>query len=165
MFCPECGAADQRSDTYCRKCGRWLPDIKSIGSHKTRTPDHIMRDMMVFSAVNALLALTSAIVLYATYLGSREAKWSVYVAAAFSLVISIHQMVSFSFNLQLRRRFARERQGFGEAIGPKEQQVLMSGATTGQLVNQPSVTEKTTELLEAAPLAKEMESRGKTIVG
>ncbi|HYM01050.1 MAG TPA: hypothetical protein VEZ90_18975 [Blastocatellia bacterium] len=161
MFCPECGAADQRVDSYCRKCGQWLADHKSLRTHRARTPDHILKDIMVFSGVNALLALTSAIVLYATYLGSKDAKWSVYVAAALSLVISIHQTVSFFFNLQLRRRFSRQRQVEDVTAGRDsvQENILMPASSAGDLISQASITERTTELLEPAPLVREIESQ------
>ncbi|MGH9828037.1 MAG: hypothetical protein ACREDR_32855 [Blastocatellia bacterium] len=155
MFCPHCGTAEQKPDAFCRRCGQWLANHKSAGHHKARTPTHIMRDMAVFSGVNALLALVSAIVLYSTYLGSKDAKWSVYVAAACSLVIAIHQTISFFFNLQLRRRFAREGPETVQEIRPKPEQALMPAPITGMLIDQPSVTERTTELLKAGSAAEE----------
>src|SRR5215467_14793045 len=109
MFCPSCGAADQNPDAYCRRCGQWLIDPDSPRRHASHTPAERMKVLAVFSGVNALLALVAAISLYATYLGKPDAKWSVYTAASFCLVIAVHQTISFFFNMQLRRKFKGNR--------------------------------------------------------
>ena len=62
------------------------------------------------SALSTLAALFSAIALYATYLGSGEAKWSVYVAAAFCLCIAGWQVSSFIVTLKLRQRLKKGRE-------------------------------------------------------
>jgi hypothetical protein len=111
-----------------------------------------MKVMAVFSGVNALLALFSAIALYATYLGKPEAKWSMYMAAAFCIVIAVHQTINFLFAVQFRRKFKRDPVR-DRAFGTREQESPLSfpNAQTGELIATPSVTENTTELLESAP--------------
>jgi len=107
--------------------------------------------MLVFSGVNALFALIAAISLYATYLGRPEAKWSVYVAAAFCMVIAVHQTISFFFNLDLRRKFKLDRAPRREIESKPDYVALSPSPDTGDLVQAPSVTETTTQLLETAP--------------
>jgi hypothetical protein len=93
MFCPMCGTESQNPNAYCKRCGEWLPDIK------TRTPARSVerrRNRNIFtglfmSALSTLAALFSAIALYATYLGAGDAKWSVYVARRF---LSLHRRVA-----------------------------------------------------------------------
>ena len=60
-----------------------MPDIKAQ-SHAFggETPLQNVFTGLFMSALSALTALFSAIALYASYLASGEAKWSVYVAAA-----------------------------------------------------------------------------------
>ena len=109
--------------------------------------------MIVFNGLSALLALFSAIALYATYLNTPEAKWSVYVAGACCFVIAIHQMVSMAFALELKLRLKRGQSDAGQgSISEAGDPVaaLGSGKTT-QFVDAPLVTENTTELLEAVP--------------
>jgi hypothetical protein len=115
-----------------------------------------MKAMLVFSGVNALFALIAAISLYATYLGRPEAKWSVYVAAAFCLVIAVHQTISFFFNLDLRRKFKLDRAP-RRAIESKPDYAVAfpPSPETGDLVQAPSVTETTTQLLETDPRGEE----------
>jgi len=153
MFCPTCGAADQSPHAYCKRCGQWLADKKSFGGSGGSKPEQRMTAMIVFNGLSALLALFSAITLYATYLNTPEAKWSVYVAGACCLVIAIHQMISLVFALELKLRLKR---GQTDA---KQTTVSKSGDTaaalgvgeTAQFVDARSVTENTTELLEAVP--------------
>ena len=153
MFCPNCGAADQSPNAYCKRCGEWLADKKSFGGRGASKPQERITAMVVFNGLSALLALFSAIALYATYLNTPEAKWSIYVAGAFCFVIAVHQMVTLSFALELKLRLKRGHTGAGPAVAaPADEGVaaLGSGQTT-QFVDARSVTENTTELLEAVP--------------
>ncbi len=161
MFCPRCGAENRLAEGYCTHCGEWLPDLDSSAHrrrHGPRTPEQKLRVMMMFSAINSALALFSSIALYATYLGRKDAQWSVHVAAACCLVIAIHQMLSFVFNLQIQRRLKKARTTRGvesNMLAATQQRAPeLQAADTSQFVTAArgqSVTEGTTELLEAVP--------------
>ena len=153
MFCPDCGAADQSPNAYCKRCGEWLADKKSFGGRGRSKPQERITTMIVFNGLSALLALFSAIALYATYLNTPEAKWSVYVAGACCLVVAIHQMLSMAFALELKLRLKRSHTNAGRAIELEagDSVVALDGGKTTQFVNAPLVTESTTELLEAVP--------------
>lgn len=169
MFCPHCGAENRLAEGYCTRCGEYLPDLKSQGGgwpprRRPRTPEQKMRVMAVFSAVNAALALSSSIALYATHLGRAsdpDTHWAVFMAAAFCMVIAAHQTVSFIFNMQLQSRLKKARQSDArareaEGAGARE----LGGADARRALGEPdaapfegvrSVTENTTELLEPVP--------------
>lgn len=159
MYCPRCGGENRQAEGYCTHCGEWLPELDArTRPHRRgpRTPEQKMRVMMVFSALNAAFALFSSISLYATYLGRSDAQWSVYVAASFCLVIAVHQTLSFIFNLQIQRRLknARATNDTAPALSEKPRQApSLSAADTSQFINARggSVTEHTTELLDAVP--------------
>ena len=145
MFCPYCGASEQNPKSYCRRCGEWLAAFSS-------KPQQRMKVMMVFNALNSLMALLAAIVLYSTYLGTPEAKWSIYVAGAFCSVIAVHQMISFAFALELRLRSRRMSEDLASSdTAPIEPTDRLEGRNTRAILDLPSVTEKTTELLQEAP--------------
>ena len=153
MFCPNCGAADQSPNAYCKRCGQWLADKNSFGGHGAAKPEQRMTSMIVFNGLSALLALFSAIALYATYLNTPEAKWSVYVAGACCFVITIHQLFSLAFALEIKLRLKRGQTDAGQqAITEAEENfgAIGSGKTT-PFVDARSVTESTTEILEAVP--------------
>lgn len=154
MFCPACGAADQSQNAYCKRCGEWLTDKKSFGGGGASKPEQRMTSMIVFNGLSALLALFSAIALYATYLNTPEAKWSVYVAGACCFVIAIHQMISMGFALELKLRLKRGQSDAGPRTiisKPGETVAALGSGTTAPFVEAPVVTENTTELLEAVP--------------
>lgn len=162
MFCPTCGAGEQRADAYCTRCGQWLTDANAAQGHwhpvfrRARTPEQRMRLMLVFNAMDAALALAAAILLFSTQAGRGEALAHVFIAAAFCIVIAAHQIVSLIINLKIQQRLKRARD-------EKAAEALASGAHAGgaPALNagdaglfagvQGSVTENTTELLEAVP--------------
>lgn len=146
MFCPQCGAPDQKPKSYCRRCGEWLAE-SSI------KPEQRMKVMMVFNGANSLMALIAAIALYSTYLDTPEAKWSIYVAGAFCSVIAIHQMISFAFALELRLRSGRMKRDLSATndAANADPPGQIEGRDTGQILDMPSVTENTTKILEEAP--------------
>ena len=162
MFCMHCGAGSQRPDAYCTRCGEWLPDahLPAARRRHSKTPAEKMSMMLTFSAINAALALFSSVALYATYLGRDEARWSIYVAAAFCLVIAVHQTISLVLNVQLRRRLARGRatlsaaQSATRADAPAAR--ALDAADDRPFADLRSVTEKTTELLAEVPRARKV---------
>jgi hypothetical protein len=152
MFCTECGAADQNPNAYCKRCGEWLSGRKSTKGQSANPADR-MNAMTVFNACSAVMGLAAAIALFATYAGRPEAKWSVYAAGSWCLVISIHQTISFFYALELRRRFKKGRQEPRQLdasdVG-RNAASLGSGEKT-EFVGARTVTENTTELLEPVP--------------
>jgi hypothetical protein len=153
MYCSSCGADNQSPNSYCKRCGEWLPDIKKRGglAFGGETPQQNIFTGLFMSALSALAALFSAIALYATYLGSSGAKWSVYVAAAFCLCIAGWQTSSFIVNLKLRQRLRKGRDGSVPVPELTNQQkpALNAGAPDA-FVGTPSVTESTTRILQPA---------------
>jgi hypothetical protein len=153
MYCPNCGADAQTANAYCKRCGEWLPDIKSRSrvAFGGETPQQNIFTGLFMSALSTFAALFSAIALYATYLGRGDAKWSVYFAAAFCLCIAGWQASSFIVTLKLGRRMKQARNQ-SEAPGELDQRQTspsLKPADVGAFVATPSVTENTTQMLDA----------------
>ena len=162
MFCPHCGADSQKPDAYCTRCGTWLLDHTAVARHgrriphTARSPEQKLRAVLVFNVLDTLLALFAFVALMLNL--HPNPHWTFIMGLAFSLIIAVHQAVSFKFNMELRARLKR---GRDEArAGPAESLVggLDSAATralpTGegtQYAAPLSVTENTTELLERVP--------------
>lgn len=158
MYCHKCGARNQTAKAYCKSCGEWLPDLKA----RTRntfggdTPQQIILNNLFMSAISTLAALVSALALYITYLGTPDAKWSVYLAGAFCICIAAWQASSFFATLRLRQRLKQNREGFAnqaEFNEPKTARGLNAGDMSS-FVGVTSVTENTTDLLENVRLPK-----------
>ena len=135
MYCAHCGADEQDSNAYCRKCGKW------IGASP---PESRITVMIIFNALSALFGAASAIALFSN--SSRGAEWPINLAGTFCLIISVYQTVSFFLALSLRMRLKRVRDQ-SDLDSPREVSALRA-ADTSQFVRPPSVTENTTELLE-----------------
>ena len=102
------------------------------------------------SAISTLAALFSEIALYITYLGTNDAKWSVYVAAAFCVCIAGWQASSFFVTLRLRQRLKHNRESLNmpaELSEPQRARALNEGDLSA-FVNVTSVTENSTDLLD-----------------
>jgi hypothetical protein len=158
MFCPTCGASNQTADAFCKRCGEWLPNLKTRSrmSFGGETPQQNIFTGLFMSALSSIVAFISAIALYATYLGTVEAKWSVYLAAAFCLCIFAWQLSSFLVGLKLRRRLNR-----AHAAVDSDAQVKAAAASralpeadTSNFIKPQSVTENTTELLSVGRSTK-----------
>jgi hypothetical protein len=163
MFCPNCGAADQIANAFCKRCGDWLPDIKRRTGRAFGgvTPQQNIVTSLFMSALSALAALFSAIALYATYLGKGDAKWSVYLAAAFCLCIAGWQASSFVVALKLRQRLKKAREST-DSISELRAQQARSGLDAGsatEFVGPTSVIEGTTRILESAQTDPRKRSR------
>ena len=152
MFCPGCGADGQTANAYCKRCGDWLPQFKrrSSAAFGGETPQQNVFTGLFMSALSAVVALFSAIALYATYLGTDEAKWSIYLAAAFCLCIAGWQVSSFVVGLKLRNRLNRARAGVEGDSQLKQATAapVLPPADMSNFVRAQSVTENTTELLQ-----------------
>lgn len=113
------------------------------------------------SALSAVVALFSAIALYATYLGTDEAKWSIFLAAGFCLCIAGWQLSSFVVSLKLRRRLNRAHKGVevNSQLKTADTSRALPAADMSNFVRPQSVTENTTELLEPVSHPKADESQ------
>ena len=141
MFCPKCGAAEQSTDSYCKRCGEWLPDTSRLGRRRgrlrMRTPEQRNRRMRILEVVSALSALAAAALISAVLAGKLD-KPALVIAMDLCIVMAIFQVVTFLIGFSLQESGTSDRQ--------------LDAADTSQLVPPPpSVTESTTALLEHAP--------------
>lgn len=151
MFCQHCGNANQQPDSYCVRCGEWLAKMSTSPTRKS-SPEEIMSSLRAFSGINALMALCAAFIIYFFHAGN-GAHWSIYVAGAFCCVIAVHQLLSFYWNHELQKRLKKRRE-----IAPAETPLYAPPAPQAlpeahplPFVQPRSVTEHTTDLLEAIP--------------
>lgn len=162
MFCPKCGKADQNANSYCRNCGEFLHDFTKTKKQAFggSTPQQNVDTTLFFSASSAVVALFSAIALYATHLGRNDVLWSVYVAAAFLLTIAGWQASNFVVALKLRKHFKRRQKltqsdESNQLVNQLDTSfAALPEANTSQFVKPQTVVENTTELLEPVPLKR-----------
>ena len=152
MYCHKCGAANQSAKAYCKACGEWLPNLPAKTRHTFggETPQQIILTNLFMSALSTVVALFSGLALYITYLGTDDAKWSVYIAGAFCLCIAGWQASTFFITLRLRQRLKHSRESgltTSELTEPQKAPALNAGDMSS-FVGATSVTENSTDLLE-----------------
>ncbi len=107
MYCPNCGEADQKKKTYCRKCGVYLADFGKI-SKLQRPVNENFNANTVLSALTGTVSLVLAITLYVMFLGKEGTPVIIYIVAGFLTAMFAWQLQSFLRILQLRKQFKRQ---------------------------------------------------------
>ena len=152
MYCHNCGAANQSAKAYCKTCGEWLPNLNAKTRHTFggETPQQIVTTNLFMSALSTLAALFSGLALYLTYLGTDDAKWSVYIAGAFCLCIAGWQASTFFITLRLRQRLKHSRESglTTSELTETQKAPALNAGDMSPFVGVPSVTENSTDLLE-----------------
>ena len=148
MFCPKCGNADQKVDTFCRKCGTFLPDFEKLKSKET-TPETHLKANSFLSLLTAIVSLTLSILLYSFFLGKSDTPILIYITAGFLTAMFFWQAQTFWRTRLLKKQLVKAKQETSE-ITPQ-----IEDTKTSKLLNEPdlndyvpaSVVENTTKLL------------------
>jgi hypothetical protein len=155
MFCPNCGAPEQASDSYCKRCGQWLPDLKRRRGRRlvSATPDQLLNKVLVLGGLSSLASLVATVILF-TIGGGGPLGRAVMLAATFTLLACVWQFISAFIGFRLKRRLTSARTAGAERAGlaePAGRRPELAAADTSRFAGVPSVTEGTTELLEPLP--------------
>lgn len=154
MFCPKCGADSQSSESYCKRCGEWLPDlaaIRSPGIFRKRTREEKIRKMRILEAVSAGLSLTAGAVIISVLVAGADIQL-LFLAALCCVVVAVYQLVNFYVGSKLQQGIERSRSITSDKIQAAAEDLRsLSAADTSPFVNRASVIEKTTDLLEPLP--------------
>lgn len=155
MFCPKCGKADQKENSYCRSCGEFLPDFnkKNKLEFGGRTPLEQIKVSQFLNLYSAVAGFAMAILLYLTHWGKPDVSFSVYLAAAFLLCIGFWQTSNFVVGIRLKRHLERKENVNEEIIEPggksfhsAQTQELLPEADFSNIATA-SITENTTKNL------------------
>ncbi len=119
MFCPNCGTGGQSAETYCRKCGTFLPDFEKALAKQTTPRDHFTANT-VLSVMTALVSATLAVLLYANFLGKDDTPLLIYVTAGFLTAMFFWQVQVIWRSVLLRREFPERNRAIPNAINEKQ---------------------------------------------
>ena len=165
MFCPKCGAADQTTDSYCKRCGEWLPDTSRLGRRRgrlrMRTPEQRNQKMRILEAMSFLAALSAAFIIAAFFSGKLE-KPALTISLDLCVVTAIFQVVNFIIGRSLQTRLKQGRDDADKegALRDASERFQLKQADTSNLVQPASVTEGTTAILEPAVRPARGKERG-----
>lgn len=117
MFCPKCGKADQKENTYCRHCGEFLTDSSKKFSSiynffGINTPEKQVNAGIIIDIAGAVFSSLLFVFLIG-YIESQLDKTPpvtvptiIYVVSGFMIFISIWQFLGFVLNLKLKSKFS-----------------------------------------------------------
>ena len=163
MFCPKCGVGDQSAESYCRRCGEWLPDMRLRARRRLfrpRTREQKIRKMRLLEILSAGLAFASAAMIF--YFPKSQGDMSLLnLAGAFCLIIALYQVANFYFGLTLQPKRGKNQIEDGRQIERKTKDLpySLNEQSENEFIELPSITESTTELLRPAARAAEREHR------
>ena len=163
MFCPKCGADAQNVESYCKRCGDWLPDLENLAKsrlfRKSSRPEKI-RKIRIMEALSAGFSLTSAAIII-SILAGRSNRQILVVAALLNLLVMVYQIINFYLGYKIQQKKSHSRsEGIEKFETQTEKEVrMLDSASATQFLNNPSVTENTTELLEPIPRRTNRENK------
>ena len=106
MYCPKCGAAEQAPETYCRRCGIFLPDLDKLKSDE-QSPEMHIKANAVLSVLTILASLAIVLILYLTF-RDRETPVVIYSAGGLLIAIAAWQVQTFWRTMLLRRQIIKK---------------------------------------------------------
>jgi hypothetical protein len=157
MFCPKCGAIEQRAESYCTRCGQWLPDMDSLNRPRllrNLTPDQRIRKMRVLEVVSAAFSIMSAIIILSVRAAGTGYTEPLTLAAICCFLVAAYQVINFYLGYKLHNRTERGRTDDMKAIAGDAQTTApqLNAADTNLFMRGgASATENTTELLDPLP--------------
>jgi hypothetical protein len=161
MFCPRCGKAEQRPETYCRQCGLFLPDL-SKPVKRERPPEEHLKANTVLSVLTIIASFTLSILLYAILGFRSDTHPLIYVTAGLLLGIGAWHIQTLIRTQKLKKQWKR-RAPLSEIEAALPATPLASlSASTAKLLDRSdfadavpaSVTENTTRHLVERPQSK-----------
>ncbi len=159
MFCPRCGKAEQLSETYCRQCGLFLPDL-SKGVNRELPPEDHLTANAVLSAMTIVTSFTLSILLWSFFGFRSDTHPLIYITAGLLIGIGAWHIQSLIRIQKLKKQWKR-RTPLAEIEAALDDAAFKS-ATTAKLLNPADaadmvparVTENTTRHLVEKPHRK-----------
>jgi len=154
MFCPRCGKSEQLPETYCRRCGLFLPNLSKPAKRESPPEEHL-RANKVLNALTIVVSFTLAILLYSILAFRPNTHPLIYVTAGLLIAMGSWHIQTFIRTLKLTKQWKR-RSRFSEPGGALPgSPAAVESISTAKLLDQvdvvnthpPSVTENTTKHL------------------
>lgn len=139
MFCPKCGKADQRPESFCRQCGIFLPDFDKL-IRKEIPPEEHLKANSVLSLMSVIVSGTLAVLLHVFFTfgaGDTPPLILINITAGVLTGMFFWQAQAFWRTRQLKKHFPRREKEEKVKTGGLETTQLIESATTRELLNEP----------------------------
>lgn len=154
MYCPKCGIADQKPETYCRRCGIFLPDLTKPGKQNNSPEIHVLANT-VLSTMTIAVSLALSILLFSVLAFRPDTHPLIYATAGVLIAIAAWHIQSLWRSLLLRKHFKeneqRRQSSLESGTERTETSKLLEQANIKDIVPS-SVTERTTRDLDGSRL-------------
>lgn len=143
MFCPNCGTNEQKQETFCHRCGIFLPDFEKIKKSET-TPEEHLKANYVLNIMTAVVSLTLAISLHVWFYGKENTPVIVYITAGFLFAMFAWQAQIFWRNIKLKKQIilpknadeiAKESMRNAELLSEPDFENFVPASVTGKTTN------------------------------
>lgn len=146
MFCPNCGNADQTPESFCRRCGIFLPDLSKPVKGPVPPEQHLSANL-VLGTMTIAASFTLAVLLLTLLAFRPDTSPLIYVTAGLLIAMGCWHVQTVWRTILLKKHF--------RARGPAKQVELPDPRPTGKLLDRAdpstfvpaSVTEDTTSEL------------------
>ncbi len=153
MFCPKCGKSEQSPETYCRRCGVFMPDLSKPVKGPITPEEHVLANT-VLSTMTIVASFTLAILQWSMLAFRPDTHPLIYVTAGLLFAMGIWHIQTLWRTLQLRKHFKKNKRPKTAELGGAE--------ITGKLLAEPdfenrvpaSVTDRTTRHLVEAEIER-----------
>lgn len=132
MFCPKCGNANQKPETYCRQCGSFLPDFDQL-KKKEIPPEEHLNVNSVLSIMTAVVSGTLAILLHTFFTGRTNTPVLIYITTGFLTAMFFWQVQTFWRTRLLKKQLLKRK---------KSGQVKTDGLDTNPLAESANAKER-----------------------
>jgi hypothetical protein len=163
MYCPRCGKAEQLSETYCRQCGIFLPDLLKTIKREIPPEEHLKANTFL-NLLTIIVSFTLSFLLFAVVPDKHPL---IYVTAGLLIAIGAWHVQTFIRTQQLKKQWKRRtpltetRPAELQAASPEPPPAFKS-VSTAELLDEPdfkerlpvSVTENTTRHLPGSSQPK-----------
>lgn len=151
MYCPRCGKAEQASETFCRQCGLFLPDLSKPLKRELPPEDHLKANT-VLNALTVIVSLTLSILLFAIRPSTHPL---IYATAGLLIAIGAWHIQTLIRTVKLKNQWKRRTPLTDAQMGLPETERVFNSPSTAKLLEQAdfthavptSVTENTTRHL------------------
>jgi len=137
MFCPKCGNADQRPESFCRQCGTFLPDFEKLKKKEIPPEQHIQVNS-VLSLMTAIACGVLTILLHASFTGKLGTPVLIYITIGFLTAMFFWQVQTFWRTRQLKKHFPKRKQSAQAQAESVDTNPLIESVTTNELLSEPN---------------------------
>jgi hypothetical protein len=141
MYCPKCGQSDQAAETFCRRCGLFLPDLSKPVKTANTPQDHVTANT-VLSSMTIAVCLVLAFLLYLMLAFRPETHPLIYVTSGLLIAMAAWHVQTLWRSLLLRKHFKKQEQMRKESLEAGAPKLIMEQNLDDFVPA--SVTERTT---------------------